>query len=367
MSILKYLSLILVGLTATVCVAEIAIEAPLPQEQPENPSTPSGATPSEIELKVEPLRLAIDLVDGSHIIGVPSITSVTVQTAYAKMDISLDKIVSIEIKDDHETASFELENGDKLRGVLNLKPMELETIFGHVSVDVQHVRSIRVRCGVTAMTRAGLPASFRKDLVLYYSFDRNEGKKVTDKSGKKNDGKVNGAKWTHKGKVGAGFEFAGAGERVTVPQITNSGFPAKDFTIALWVAPDPDQKFNAGYGFIFGQGDAHKRESFGVLWRESGLFQVYSANVSMIDGAHVPSLSWSHAVLTYNAETMKLFINGKMVGQSRHPVAFQKSDLIIGTSEYSRQSAFHGAIDEVMIFGRALSDSEIGQIYDAQK
>lgn len=39
--------------------------------------------------KAEPqLRLEVDLVDGSHIIGVPGIESVPVQTSYAKMGMT---------------------------------------------------------------------------------------------------------------------------------------------------------------------------------------------------------------------------------------------------------------------------------------
>ena len=128
MSILKYLSVILVGITATVCQAEITIEVPTPEEPFANPSVPSNATPSEVELKAAPLRLAIDLVDGSRIIGVPKIKSIPVQTSYAKMDIPLEQITSIHIRDDHEMASIDLLNGDKLKGVLDLKPLELEKL-----------------------------------------------------------------------------------------------------------------------------------------------------------------------------------------------------------------------------------------------
>jgi hypothetical protein len=144
MTILKYFSVILVGLTATVSQAEIAIVVPTAEEPLERASAPSDATPSEVELKVAPLRLTLDLADGSHIRGVPSITSVPVQTSYAKMDIPLEKIVSLEINDDHDTASFELQNGDKLRGVLNLKPLQLGTVFGQVSVSIEHVTRIAV-------------------------------------------------------------------------------------------------------------------------------------------------------------------------------------------------------------------------------
>ncbi len=71
-----------------------------------------------------------------------------------------------------------IQNGDKLKGVLNLKSIELETILGNVSVAIQHVTSIHVRTGDLV----------KRGLVLYYSFDRDEGDMVSDRSETGNHG-----------------------------------------------------------------------------------------------------------------------------------------------------------------------------------
>ena len=91
--------------------------------------------------------LELDLVDGSHIVGTPSIKSISVQTSYAKMDIPLKQIVSITFHDDHEMASIDLRNGDKIKGVLDLPPLELATIVGDVSVAIEHVDIVVVNDG----------------------------------------------------------------------------------------------------------------------------------------------------------------------------------------------------------------------------
>jgi hypothetical protein len=166
MTILKYFSIILVGFAATVCQAEIAIEVPPPEEPFENPTAPSGATPSENELKVEPLRLAIDLVDGSHIIGVPSITSVPVKTSYAKMDIPLAKMLSIQMDGDRETSSFTLRNGDKLKGVLSITEFEIETIFGKHSIGIDHVQVIDVHHGKFSLPGKRQTTGTRNDIPM---------------------------------------------------------------------------------------------------------------------------------------------------------------------------------------------------------
>jgi hypothetical protein len=90
------------------------------------------------------LRLAIDLVDGSRLIGTPAIATVPVQTAYAKMDVPLAQIQSLKIGDDHETVTLDLLNGDKLTGVISLKPIELKTVFGTVAVGIEQIQQLDI-------------------------------------------------------------------------------------------------------------------------------------------------------------------------------------------------------------------------------
>lgn len=98
------------------------------------------------------LRLALDLTDGSHIIGVPSIKSVFVQTSYAKMDIPFSKVRRIEISADHKTALFEFRNGDKLKGTIDLGSFEIQTSFGKVKIGLEHIRQIKV-LGISGISK----------------------------------------------------------------------------------------------------------------------------------------------------------------------------------------------------------------------
>jgi hypothetical protein len=93
------------------------------------------------------LRLAIDLVDGSRLIGTPGLATVPVQTSYAKMDVPLTQIQALKIGDDHETVTLNLRNGDTLTGVISLKPIELKTLFGTASIGIEHIQQLRVTLG----------------------------------------------------------------------------------------------------------------------------------------------------------------------------------------------------------------------------
>ena len=90
------------------------------------------------------LRLELDLVDGSRVIGVPGIEAVPVQTSYAKMDIPLKQILTLKMGDDHETASVDLRNGDKVKGVISISSIKLETMFGKVSVGIENIKEIHL-------------------------------------------------------------------------------------------------------------------------------------------------------------------------------------------------------------------------------
>ena len=106
------------------------------------------------------LRLELDLVDGSCVIGTPGIKSVPVQTSYAKMDIPLKQILTLKMGEDHETASLDLQNGDKLKGVINLEPIKLETVFGKVAIGTEYIKDIRVMPGGPVMPPGEGPLSF---------------------------------------------------------------------------------------------------------------------------------------------------------------------------------------------------------------
>lgn len=312
--------------------------------------------------KVEPqLRLELDLVDGSHVIGTPSIEAVPVQTPYAKMDVPLKQILTIWIEADHETASLDLRNGDKLKGVINLEPIKLETIFGRVSVGIEHIRDLRV-----VLAGGALPEALKRRLVLYYSFDRDENGKVTDKSGKGHDGEVKGANWTPNGIMGGGYGFDGR-NCITAD---GSKLPAGNSsrTVSLWLYKEHG---SGNIAFAYG---AHKpNESFGIalVSTEPNNAYVY-VEIGWKDLWGITDKGWNkwvHVCAVYDESSGKMTIYGNGVmenSKSMSPNTPNISIVYVGRPNFE-ETYWKGIIDEVMIFDRALSEAEVKQIYDAQK
>ncbi len=307
--------------------------------------------------KAAPLRLSVDLVDGSHIIGVPSIGSLRVQTDYAKMDIALEKIAIITMNDDGETASIELRNGDRLTGVPSLDVLKLATIFGDISVGAEHLTNLYVLA-------AGVD---NRALALHYSFDKHESNKVTDQSGGKHDGENRGAKWIADGAVGGALHFSG-GAYVSIPHSADFEFPDGDFSAALWVRPDTlDMRGSDAASLL-------DFESGG--WRGWMLrFSRYYPSMSLGGGGDerpvirsLPRIGeWTFMAVTYSAERKELkgYVDGALDMEQKTKLGLSRSptDHAIGNNPEIPSQSFCGAIDEVMVYSRVLGEQEIKMLY----
>jgi hypothetical protein len=82
----------------------------------------------------------------------------------------------------------------------------------------------------------------------------------------------------------------------------------------------------------------------------------------VVCGATTPLNTWVHLAGRWDGTTAALFINGSKVGQKATPfVELDAHDIMIGTDENMGSPAyqFHGRIDEMQLYNRALTDTEI--------
>lgn len=81
-----------------------------------------------------------------------------------------------------------------------------------------------------------------------------------------------------------------------------------------------------------------------------------------------PTQTWTHLALVFSGDALKLHINGVEQDTEQfasHSMALSKEDLIIGTGPDNKDGHFNGRMDDVMIYQRALSGSEIVQLQEA--
>jgi hypothetical protein len=203
-----------------------------------------------------------------------------------------------------------------------------------------------------------------------------------------NHGTLNGASFAS-GKVGQAFSFsprATSGDSVLV--LNDASLNPSAITVDAWFYAnsisdgDPIVEktgwiivTNGGvlagldYGYKLGIRDDGK-VYFTVYIQESG----GSAGFRSSPGASVSTGLWYHVAGTYDGSTIKLYLNGALVGSTSvtGTIIHSQLGLAIGALESGAlmeedYEYFIGLIDEAEIFSRALSEAEIAQIVEGIK
>ena len=234
--------------------------------------------------------------------------------------------------------------------------------------------------------RASLTASLRKGLVLHYSFDRNEGEKVSDKSGNSNDGKAHEAKWIVRGKRDGAYEFDGNGDYIEASDGKMANFGRTDpFTLSAWVRLQPKTARDRNQFLVTKTGLIERayRGYYMLVLADLGdvpalCLQFDGRRYTAVAGStDVIDREWHHVVAVSlgkdgSASDLRLYVDGKK--ETVRPVHDALGSNSIETPHAVRVGARHdtpveakGTIDEVMIFNRALSWGEIRQLYDSQR
>ena len=182
---------------------------------------------------------------------------------------------------------------------------------------------------------------------------------------------VNGATFAA-GKVGQAFSFDGIDDFVQVADNTN--LQPTRFTIDAWIKtatiPEPIKP-----AFILARAGPNGFNGYDLsVYYTSGVatlvvrldqftFGSASGNTNVADG------NWHHVAGTYDGTTVNVYVDGVLQGATTYTagVGYVSGDpLLIGKRQrVANTSNFNGLIDEVEIFNRALSASEILGIFNA--
>jgi hypothetical protein len=308
------------------------------------------------------LRLAVDLVDGSRVIGAPENHVLRIRTDFAELAVPLERIATATWKADRENVTVRFHNADVLTGGVVPEPLKLQTLFGKVLIEMQHVASLE-----TLPPEAKVAPPVGQDLMLYYPFDVNaENGAIANVVQDKHHGKLFGATWTEEGRRGGAYRFAGSGDRIETPD--DPALRLQQLTLCAWVYPE-DSDYSTWRGIITKTTSGSWSNGFGLA-RYHGTPKVHFF-VNYYSGAtashEIPDHEWSHVAASYDGKMMVLYINGKRVAETSNAtygpaITHGEQPLEIGSAPNGYQ--WIGKIDEVMIFCRALSDREIQRIYE---
>lgn len=306
-------------------------------------------------------QLAVELRDGSRVAGEPNLVSLAFRTPFAKTDIPLKLVNTIEFPNDGETVKVTCTNGDALHGTLTVSAITLKTSFGTISVPLKNV--------VRISTQGGLNS---RGLVLYYNFDTDEGSRVTDQSGKGHHGTVEGAEHVPNGYVGGAYSFDG-NSWITAGDILNLDDQTTNLTVCAWVkAP----AVKSGWSAIVSKQQIELPYSGWLLYLDP-LGKALPVIIAEYPEEVAPSSTmicddeWHFlcAIFQVANDSFKafLYIDGMLKDEAEksgsHGSTSTRSPLTIGQMSPNGDRSFRGLVDEVRIYDRQLSASEIDQLY----
>jgi hypothetical protein len=209
---------------------------------------------------------------------------------------------------------------------------------------------------VTVTVATQLPSG----LVAAYGFNEGFGSTVADASGTGNTGTVGGATWTT-GKYGGALSFSGSSNWVTVPDANS--LDLNKFTISAWVKPAAAQSGwrTAVLKEIPASGLAYALYVNGVSPSAPAVYLDNGTEVGTGTGpSSLPVGAWSYVTGSYDGSTLRLYVDGvlKASKASTGTTKTSSGPLRIGGNALWGEW-FNGALDEIRIYNRALSATEV--------
>jgi len=204
-------------------------------------------------------------------------------------------------------------------------------------------------------------------LVGHWRFDEGAGTTATDASGRENHGTIDGGVYAADptGMPDRALFMDGTDDVVTVPD-ADSLDVVEQLTISAWIRPVDTE--TDGYRVIVaktGEGDM----SYGLIQYAHGLKFYVSSNGSYYDGqlitdAYLQADLWYHVAGLFDGHRLMLYVDGRPRDTLPYdyPIHVGSAPVVMGygiTEGEGENRYFHGGLDDVRIYTRALTPDEL--------
>jgi hypothetical protein len=197
-----------------------------------------------------------------------------------------------------------------------------------------------------------ITTSLAQSPILSFAFDGTTG----------SNGKMIGRIGFEEGIVGKAGTFDGS-SWVEVPH--SPGFDVSQWTISAWASPQQEKcsgrilekGASSSFWLTFYWGCAR----FGFHSREEGVQEIDSSTKFKAN-------EWHHVTGTFDGKVLRLYVDGKLEAMRNTSAVpnLNKQPLVIGAKHQGiAGDCFIGALDEVSLYDRPLSDTEIMAMYQA--
>jgi hypothetical protein len=200
-------------------------------------------------------------------------------------------------------------------------------------------------------------------LIAGWAFNEGSGTTTVDASGNGHTGTINGATWVTTGcKFGACLSFTGTGHNVTVPDANSLDLPIS-FTITAYVKPTT----TTGWRPVMLKENAGSTEAY-LFYSNPGNQGAYFTDTNATEwhvgpSGNVSTSAWSEVAMVKNGTSLTYWVNGTQLGSavtvSNLPPTTSNGILAIGGHTFWNGEWYSGLMDDVRIYGAALSASDL--------
>ena len=194
------------------------------------------------------------------------------------------------------------------------------------------------------------------NLVAHYPFNGN----ANDESGNANHGAVNGATLTTDrfGNIDSAYSFDG-NDIITIAH--NDVLNCSDeLSFSVWVKPNSLQN-----AMIFGKSNYATKTNYLLRTKSTGYLQFEYKDFANTNSLPLNIGDWNHiALVTQSDNSKQVYINGVLASHTSatSPYGLVTNVLTIGARPGNE--FFNGSIDDLRIYKKALSASEITSLYN---
>jgi len=270
----------------------------------------------------------------------------------------------------NEPTFVEENDGEPISGTFHGMPVEYmvdkaennESILVTSTGSVANATSTLKHLIIPALAGATDPS-----LLGWWKLDDGAGLTAADSSGNDNHGTLTnmaGNEWTT-GQIDGGLEFDGNNDYVDTPIVNNE---ITNLTFAAWFKSDDAGSIGDNYlaqRFVSQSRDStYSRLAIGInnnriatYWHDGG-HNVGEGTTTLTSGM------WYHAALTYDGSTIRIYLNGNEENSfdESSMTAPSASTTLKIARQISGERSFDGVLDDVRVYGRALSPEEIAEL-----
>lgn len=211
-----------------------------------------------------------------------------------------------------------------------------------------------------------------QDLVGYWRFNETGGTQASDSSMYGNHGTlVNGPAWTGDGKL----SFDGINDYVEVPHSPSLDV-SNQITLSAWILLNAraiewpkivikphvqDQTVDPWELYCLDLGETGEFARFSISSGVAGSW------AGVQDDSVLSLATWYHIVGTYDGSLMSLYVDGQLAATQPASIQIGQNNMPLSIGGRLGINSFNGVIDEVRVYNRALTETEIQNLYQSHE